>query len=138
MDGASDSVWCAILVLAQCQTLDIKLSLVDLGFDGYPAEQSASNSDSLCRFCQCDQCNQGQVRLLWLMRAGELITAGSQDAVEATADQLCLLPVNNGLVSGQVCNRQKKKKFECQIPNQNSNETVYGVIWTYKTVPQKD
>ena len=117
----------------------IAISLINLGFDGWYPEQSASNSNSQCRFWQCDQCNQGQVHLLSLMRAGELITAGSQDAVKATADQLCLLPVNNGLVSGQVCNCLKKTKFECQIPNQNSNgNSIRSYMDIYKTVPQKN
>ena len=144
-------VWiCAILVLAQRCTLDIKLSLINLGFDGY-LEQSASNSDSHCRFCQYDQCNQGQVHLLSLMCTGELITAGSQDAVKATADQLCLHPVNNGLVSGQVCQWPKKIVGWVEILNARSPSKVSMEIqWKYsnymettwtkknKMVPQKN
>ena len=137
---------CAILVLAQRCTLDIKLSLINLGFDGY-LEQSASNSDSHCRFCQYDQCNQGQVHLLSLMCTGELITAGSQDAVKATADQLCLHPVNHGLVSGQVCQWPQicwlGRNLECQIPKQSFNGNTV-IIWKLhgpkrnKIVPQKN
>ena len=76
-----------------------------------------------------------------LMRAGELITAGSQDAVKATADQLCLLPVNNGLYSFGPSVPMALKN-EISMPDPQSELQWKQLIWSYmgiyKTVPQKN